>query len=93
VESSCEFGIEPSSSIKCWESIECPNTRDLSCSAQLHLVSYKRMSGHGSYDNVCASKLSGPCTYLTFQWMSSLRSNQAAVCAFRKLLQDTKHKL
>jgi hypothetical protein len=25
VESSCEFGIEPSSSIKCWETIECPN--------------------------------------------------------------------
>jgi hypothetical protein len=25
VESSCEFGIEPSGSIKCWETIECPN--------------------------------------------------------------------
>jgi hypothetical protein len=25
VESSCEFGIEPSVSIKCWETIECPN--------------------------------------------------------------------
>jgi hypothetical protein len=24
VESSYEFGIEPSDSIKCWESIECP---------------------------------------------------------------------
>jgi hypothetical protein len=23
--SSCEFGIEPSGSIKCWETIECPN--------------------------------------------------------------------
>jgi hypothetical protein len=22
---SCEFGIEPSGSIKCWETIECPN--------------------------------------------------------------------
>jgi hypothetical protein len=25
VESSCEFGIEPSGSVKCWETIECPN--------------------------------------------------------------------
>jgi hypothetical protein len=25
VQSSCEFGIEPSGSIKCWETIECPN--------------------------------------------------------------------
>jgi hypothetical protein len=25
VESSCEFGIEPSGSINCWEAIECPN--------------------------------------------------------------------
>jgi hypothetical protein len=25
VESSCEFGIEPSGSMKCWETIECPN--------------------------------------------------------------------
>jgi hypothetical protein len=25
VESSCEFGIEPSGSIKGWETIECPN--------------------------------------------------------------------
>jgi hypothetical protein len=25
VESSCEFGIEPSASIKCWETIEYPN--------------------------------------------------------------------
>jgi hypothetical protein len=25
VESSCEFGIEPSGSIKCWETIERPN--------------------------------------------------------------------
>jgi hypothetical protein len=25
VESYCEFGIEPSGSIKCWEIIECPN--------------------------------------------------------------------
>jgi hypothetical protein len=22
---SCEFGIEPSGSIKCWETIKCPN--------------------------------------------------------------------
>jgi hypothetical protein len=26
VECSCEFGIEPSGSIKCWETIECPNS-------------------------------------------------------------------
>jgi hypothetical protein len=38
VESSCEFGIEPSGSIKCWETIECQTTRDLSSSAQLHGV-------------------------------------------------------
>jgi hypothetical protein len=25
VESSCEFGIESLGSIKCWETIECPN--------------------------------------------------------------------
>jgi hypothetical protein len=24
-DSFCEFGIEPSGSIKCWETIECPN--------------------------------------------------------------------
>jgi hypothetical protein len=24
---SCEFGIEPSGSIKCWETIECPNNQ------------------------------------------------------------------
>jgi hypothetical protein len=26
VKSSCEFGIEVSGSIKCWEAIECPKT-------------------------------------------------------------------
>jgi hypothetical protein len=36
VESSCEFGIEPSGSIKCWETIECANNPS---SAQLHVVS------------------------------------------------------
>jgi hypothetical protein len=43
VESSCEFGIDPSGSIKCWETSSVPTTRDLSSSAQLHranLVSY-----------------------------------------------------
>jgi hypothetical protein len=25
VESPCEFGVEPSGSRKCWETIECPN--------------------------------------------------------------------
>jgi hypothetical protein len=29
VESSCEFGIEPSGSIKCWETIEWPIVRGL----------------------------------------------------------------
>jgi hypothetical protein len=33
VESSCEFGIEPLGSMKCWETIEWPN---ISSSAQLH---------------------------------------------------------
>jgi hypothetical protein len=28
VEISCEFGIEPSGSIKCWETIEWPNILD-----------------------------------------------------------------
>jgi hypothetical protein len=36
VESSCEYGIELSGSINCWETIECPNNWDLSSSAQLH---------------------------------------------------------
>jgi hypothetical protein len=36
VASSCEFGIEPSSSMKCWETIEWPN---ISSCAQLHRVS------------------------------------------------------
>jgi hypothetical protein len=36
VENSCEFGIEPSGSIKGWETIECLTTGDLSSSAQLH---------------------------------------------------------
>jgi hypothetical protein len=40
VGSSCEFGIEFSGSVKCWETIECPNIGDISSSAQLHKVSY-----------------------------------------------------
>jgi hypothetical protein len=36
VDSSCEFGIEPSGSIKCWETIESPSN---SSGAQLHRVS------------------------------------------------------
>jgi hypothetical protein len=39
VESSCEFGIEPSGSMKCWETIEWPTSSGLSGSAQLHRVS------------------------------------------------------
>jgi hypothetical protein len=34
VETSCEFGIEPSGSVKCWET-----SSGLSSSAQLHRVS------------------------------------------------------
>jgi hypothetical protein len=40
VESSCEFGIELSGSVQCWETIEWPNISGLSSSAQLHIVSY-----------------------------------------------------
>jgi hypothetical protein len=39
VESSCEFGIEPSGSIKCWEAIECPNNWGPLDGAQLQRVS------------------------------------------------------
>jgi hypothetical protein len=39
VESSCEFGIEPSGSIKCGKLSSVQTTRDLSSSAQLHGVS------------------------------------------------------
>jgi hypothetical protein len=40
VESSCEFGIEPSGSTKCWETSSVLTTRDLSSSAQFHRFSY-----------------------------------------------------
>jgi hypothetical protein len=39
VEISCEFGIEPSDSIECWETMSVQTTRGLSSSAQLHGVS------------------------------------------------------
>jgi hypothetical protein len=38
VESSCKFGVEPSGSIKCWETIEWPKS-GLSNSTQLPRVS------------------------------------------------------
>jgi hypothetical protein len=38
VESSCEFGIEPSGSLKWWELSSVQTNRDLSSSAQLHRV-------------------------------------------------------
>jgi hypothetical protein len=38
VDNSCEFGIEPLGSIKCWETILWPNIYWLSSSAQLHRV-------------------------------------------------------
>jgi hypothetical protein len=55
VESSCEFSIEPSHSINCWETIEYPN-RDLSSSMELviHLKVYPRhtirFDQHGQND-------------------------------------------
>jgi hypothetical protein len=39
VESSCEFGIEPTGSMKCLETIEWPNNCWPSSSAQVHGVS------------------------------------------------------
>jgi hypothetical protein len=41
VESSCGFGIEPTGSMKCWETIEWPIewSSGLSRSVQLHVVS------------------------------------------------------
>jgi hypothetical protein len=39
VESSCEFGEEPSDSVKCWGTIEWPHNCGLSSSAELHRVS------------------------------------------------------
>jgi hypothetical protein len=39
VGNSCEFGIEPSGSMKCWKTIECPKTGGLLSSAELHRVS------------------------------------------------------
>jgi hypothetical protein len=46
VESSCEFDIEPSGSMKCWEDISGLTSSGLSGSTQLHIVSldsYMRM--------------------------------------------------
>jgi hypothetical protein len=39
VESCCEFGIGPTGSMKCWETIEWPSISGLSSSAQLHIGS------------------------------------------------------
>jgi hypothetical protein len=39
VESCCEFGIEPTGSMKCWETIEWPKSSGLSNSVKLHIVS------------------------------------------------------
>jgi hypothetical protein len=39
VESSCEFGIEPSDSMKCFETTSGLTSGDLLSSAQLHRVS------------------------------------------------------
>jgi hypothetical protein len=43
VESSCEFGIEPSGSVKAGKLSSIQTTRDLSSSAQLNGVSYYRI--------------------------------------------------
>jgi hypothetical protein len=40
VKSSCGFGIEPTDSMKCWETIEWPSISSLSSSVQLHIVSF-----------------------------------------------------
>jgi hypothetical protein len=40
VESSCEFGIEPSGSVKCWETMECLTTGGLSSSVPPHRVRF-----------------------------------------------------
>jgi hypothetical protein len=39
VESPCEFGIEPLGSMKCWETIKCPNNWGLSSGAHFNRVS------------------------------------------------------
>jgi hypothetical protein len=39
VESSCEFSIEASGSIKCWETVDCPNNWGPLYCAQLNRVS------------------------------------------------------
>jgi hypothetical protein len=41
VESACEFGIEPSGSMKCWETIEWLTSSGLTSSARLHIGSYE----------------------------------------------------
>jgi hypothetical protein len=46
VERSCQFGIEPSDSIKCLATIEWPTTGGLSSSAQLQRVSFSSRSTH-----------------------------------------------
>jgi hypothetical protein len=40
VESSCEFGIEPTGSMKCWETTEWLTSSGHSISVQLQLVIY-----------------------------------------------------
>jgi hypothetical protein len=39
MESACEFGIEPTGSVKCWETIEWLTYSGHSISVQLHIVS------------------------------------------------------
>jgi hypothetical protein len=46
VESSCEFGIEPSGSMKCWKLSSGLTSSGLSGSAQLHIVRIKTQILH-----------------------------------------------
>jgi hypothetical protein len=61
VESCCEFGIEPTGSMKCWETIEWLTSSGHWISVQLHIVSwlvslpnirsYMRTPPHGIVNN------------------------------------------
>jgi hypothetical protein len=60
VESSYEFGIEPSGSIKCWELSSGLTSNGLSSCAQLHGVSYNKyydLSGQSFYRNFTVSRM------------------------------------
>jgi hypothetical protein len=56
VESSCEFGIEPSGSINARKQSSVVTTRDLSSNAQLHRVSGNRVFNSTEVRPVCVSQ-------------------------------------